>query len=68
MFRDVREVARSNLKVQAIAEQCGFACPFHFSRVFKRAYGASPRELRKRLQAGEGRPITPLVRRLNAAM
>lgn len=61
-------LARSNLKVQTIAEQCGFACPFHFSRSFKATYGASPRALRKRMLAGEGRPMSPLVRRLSTAL
>jgi AraC family transcriptional regulator len=61
-------LARSNLKIQEVAEHCGFACPFHFSRVFKQTYGASPRALRRRLHAGESRPVDPLVRRLTAGM
>lgn len=61
-------LTRSNLKIQDIAEQCGFACPFHFSRLFKRSYGASPRALRQRLRAGGSPPTTSLMRRLGAAL
>ncbi|WP_431969328.1 helix-turn-helix domain-containing protein [Actinacidiphila sp. bgisy160] len=34
------------LTIEAIAHRWGFASPPHFSRVFKEAYGLSPRELR----------------------
>jgi AraC-like DNA-binding protein len=37
---------RSNLSVGAIAEACGFANPFHFSRRFRAAYGQPPRAYR----------------------
>ncbi|MDA3959590.1 MAG: AraC family transcriptional regulator [Planctomycetota bacterium] len=55
-------LARSNLQIQAIAEQCGFSCPFHFSRSFKKVYGKSPRAFRSHLLAGGNRPLSPLVR------
>jgi AraC family transcriptional regulator len=48
-------LARSNLAVQAVAEQTGFASPFHFSRQFRAAYGHSPREFRRRVAAGMDR-------------
>jgi len=55
-------LARSNYAVAQIARQCGFASPFHFSRAFKCAYGHSPRDLRKRLEAGETPPTPRLLR------
>lgn len=54
-------LARSNYSVGEIAAQCGFASPFHFSRRFKDAYGQSPRELRRQLQAGAPPPLTRLL-------
>ena len=55
-------LARTNLEVQEIAEQCGFPNAFHFSRVFRAQYGLSPRALRKRLAEGMHLPPIPLVR------
>jgi AraC-like DNA-binding protein len=55
-------LARTNLEVQAIAEQCGFVNAFHFSRVFSRQYGRSPREFRKQIAQGMHMPSIPLVR------
>jgi AraC family transcriptional regulator len=55
-------LARSNYSVGEIAAQCGFASPFHFSRRFKDAYGQSPSELRRHLQAGASLPLTRLLR------
>lgn len=60
-------LARSNLKVQAIAEQCGYQCPFHFSRSFKELYGRSPRSFRQHLAAGGERTLSPLVRSVISA-
>ena len=37
-----------NLSVAAIARQLGFADPFYFSRLFRRRYGLSPSDYRKR--------------------
>ena len=53
-------LARSDLKVQSISALCGFASPFHFSRCCKEAYGLSPREIRDRSNAGDGRPPSPV--------
>jgi AraC family transcriptional regulator len=53
-------LARSTLNVKQIAARCGFASQFHFSRVFRAVYGASPSEVRA--QAAQGAP--PPVPRL----
>ena len=37
------QLAHTGLAIREIAEQCGFANEFHFSRKFKDAYGKSPR-------------------------
>lgn len=55
-------LARSNYAVGEIAAQCGFASPFHFSRVFKEAYGLPPTEVRRRILAGETPPPPRLLR------
>lgn len=45
-------LARSNLPIQELAAQCGFGNPFHFSRLFRAAYGDSPRGYRRTIAAG----------------
>jgi AraC-like DNA-binding protein len=55
-------LARSNYSIGEIAALHGFASPFHFSRRFKEAYGCAPRELRRRLAAGETPPTPRLLR------
>jgi AraC-like DNA-binding protein len=45
-------IERSDDPVRAIADRCGFASPYHFSRVFRHVYGVPPREYRKRFQIG----------------
>ena len=45
-------LSSSALPVAAIAERCGFACPFHFSRVFRRLTRQSPRAFRRGAAAG----------------
>lgn len=59
-------LTRSDLKVQAVSELCGFANPFHFSRCCKQAYGLSPSEIREGATRGAGRPpsAAPGIRRL----
>ncbi len=37
----------TGLTVAEVADQCGFASPFHFSRRVKQATGKPPRELRE---------------------
>jgi len=56
-------LARSNYAVGQIAEFCGFASQFHFSRRFKEAFGMSPRDLRKKLAEGMTPPLPKLIRR-----
>src|SRR5215218_2488863 len=49
-------LTRSNLAVAAVARDCGFANPYHFSRRFRRVYGQPPGRYRRaaaRLEPGE---------------
>lgn len=55
-------LARSNYRIGEVASMCGFASPFHFSRRFKDAFGHSPRDLRRRVAAGETPPTSRLLR------
>ena len=54
-------LGRTNLKIAEISEMCGFKSQFHFSRCFKETYGESPREVRKRLLAGEDKPHSKII-------
>ncbi|MBI3828027.1 MAG: helix-turn-helix transcriptional regulator [Planctomycetes bacterium] len=54
-------LARSNYGVKEIAELCGFASPFHFSRRFKQAFGKAPRQIREALRAGKTPPLPSLI-------
>ena len=51
---------RSNYTVSEVSALYGFASPFHFSRVFKKAYGQSPTEARRAVKAGLPLPPSPL--------
>ncbi len=51
-------LARSNLSVAAVADDCGFANPYHFSRRFRRAYGQPPGRYRR--ATGRLAPSEPL--------
>jgi len=53
-------LARSNLRIKAIAERCGFPDQLHFSRYFSQTFGRSPRQVRKAMQQGEAPPPNPL--------
>jgi transcriptional regulator GlxA family with amidase domain len=55
-------LARSNYSVKEIADFCGFSNPCHFSRRFKDAYGQSPTDLRRDIQAGATLPAPRLLR------
>ncbi|WP_368671259.1 AraC family transcriptional regulator [Marinobacterium sedimentorum] len=46
----------TDIPIAAIAEQCGFASPFHFSRLFKSSRDLSPRAFRSRYRALEQFP------------
>lgn len=54
-----RQLVYTHLQVATIAYALGFADPAHFSRVFARAAGMSPRRFRQRLVD----PVTPSARR-----
>jgi AraC family transcriptional activator of pobA len=54
-----RQLVYTHLQVATIAYALGFADPAHFSRVFTRAAGMSPRRFRQRLVD----PATPSARR-----
>lgn len=55
-------LARSNYSIAQIAEICGFASQFHFSRRFRQAYEQSPMQLRQTLRAGATPPTPRLLR------
>jgi AraC-like DNA-binding protein len=60
--RAAQLLARTNLSVGGIAEQCAFGHAFHFSRRFRQAYGFSPRAFRQRLATGGMMPTSGLLR------
>lgn len=45
-----RHLAYTNLHIATIADELGYADPAHFSRVFTRAVGVSPRQFRQQLR------------------
>ncbi len=53
-------LARSNLSVAAVARDCGFANPYHFSRRFHRTYGQPPGRYRR--AGARLEPSEPLAR------
>jgi AraC-like DNA-binding protein len=55
-------LSRSNYTVAEVADLCGFASPFHFSRAFKHAYHQSPSDLRTRIRQGETPPTPKLLK------
>ncbi|MEX0774595.1 MAG: AraC family transcriptional regulator [Phycisphaeraceae bacterium] len=65
--RSTAYLARSNLSVKQIAARCGFASPYHFSRSFKAAYGASPTDVRQQTRQGAPPPsnLLPITRCLS---
>jgi AraC-like DNA-binding protein len=50
MGRAAELLLDANMKVQEVAEELGFSDPFHFSRSFKRVYGASPEQFVRRVR------------------
>lgn len=54
-------LVRTNMTVQQISYQCGFASPYHFSRVFSETFGRSPSKVRSDLQQGKPEPMSPLA-------
>ncbi|MBT3190970.1 MAG: helix-turn-helix transcriptional regulator [Verrucomicrobia bacterium] len=53
-------LARSNLRIKAIAERCGFPDQLHFSRYFSQTFGQSPSQIRREMQQGLPPPPNPL--------
>lgn len=53
-------LSRSNLTIKQIANRCGFACQFQFSRCFTETFRHPPTEVRRRLQRGEHPPSAAL--------
>jgi AraC family transcriptional activator of pobA len=53
-----RQLAYTGLQVSSIAYTLGFADPAHFSRVFSRVEGLSPRAFRERLLSGPAPAFT----------
>ncbi|MEX0744466.1 MAG: helix-turn-helix transcriptional regulator [Phycisphaeraceae bacterium] len=60
--RAVTLLTRSNLNVEQVARRCGFASPYHFSRVFKDVFGQPPTIVRRNVAAGGAPPVSPLLR------
>ena len=46
--RAKQELVDQNHSISEIAERCGFHCPYYFSNVFKKHFGESPSQYRKR--------------------
>lgn len=51
MTQAARALVETDRTVAEIAQAVGYDDPYHFSRVFRRVHGASPREYRRRAQA-----------------
>ena len=47
------------LSIREAAESAGYQDCFHFSKLFRRHFGMSPRQFRKRLQNGNGKDDAP---------
>lgn len=60
--RAVILLSRSNYSIAQVAQLCGFASQFHFSRRFREAYGQSPMQLRQALREGATPPTPRLLR------
>ncbi len=57
-------LTRANYSVSEVAELCGYANPFHFSRRFAKGYGVSPTAARQAARAGGPVP-RPLLSYIN---
>ncbi len=53
-------LSRSDLRIQQIADRCGFTDPAYFTRYFTKTFGASPVRVRERLRRGRLPPSSPL--------
>lgn len=57
-------LGRSAMTIKEVADAAGFANPYHFSRVFRDAYGLPPRHYRHAVAAATPVPPNPIVRLL----
>lgn len=63
----VTYLERTQLQVKEIAQRCGFSNAFHYSKVFRAAFGLSPTAYRAAFERGHVvRTISPVLRRLAA--
>ena len=53
-------LARTNFRIKAVAERCGFHDQLHFSRSFAQTFGQSPKQIRESMQQGQPPPPNPL--------
>jgi AraC family transcriptional regulator len=53
------KLAHTGLSIKEIAQDCGFANEFHFSRKFKETYGKSPRVWRQQEWSGIEKSVAP---------
>lgn len=56
----LQRLTRSDSPIKAIADDVGFASPYHFSRCFKAAFGLAPSQVRDQMQRGETPPLPRL--------
>lgn len=64
-FHDLATIPPDRGRVRRVAERWGFACPYHFSRAFRRQFGIWPSEVFEASRAGEDAP--PFLRPCNPA-
>ena len=63
--RAAQLLARTNYSVAEVAALCGFESPFHFSRLFRKVMGCSPRAYREAVASGERYPASRTLRSLS---
>jgi AraC family transcriptional regulator of arabinose operon len=54
-----RLLAAGDLSIKQVAIACGFASPYHFSKVFRRIDGLPPSQYQASVLKGQGRPHHP---------
>ena len=54
-------LARTNFSISDISSLCGFATPYHFSRLFKSVYRRTPTDVRNDSRAGSPPPLPRLL-------
>ena len=58
-------LARTNYSISDISSMCGFATPYHFSRLFKSVYTRTPTDIRNDARAGSLPPLPRLLQMTN---